>query len=297
MRNNSKKYPFFLIIDDGGFDYLFPEKKEGKITMETYVNILKIAKKFDIKIPICFTTKYLDKENISGTGAPLEYIDELIDFLKQNSKYIEIGYHGLTHEDDSHIGEFYHFEENKPVPEKIQREHIEKSKKIFDYWELDFPKLFVPPYHAWEEGVTDKILSEYNIKYLVSCKKIAFDKYKYRWSGSKYLEFLPRTSLGLSGNDYNLDLSMNRKIKFFPEKSLLDFVKCHIIPQKIFVRLRIEKSLLNFPVHSYMTHIGNFSKGTLDFWFKIFDFAANNKHLYLCKSNHDATDFYKKLIS
>jgi len=295
MRSNLRKYPFFCIIDDGGFDYVLAKEKKGKINMDTYYNILKLAKDFDIKIPICFTMKYLDKENISGLGTPLDYLDELIGFLKQNSRYIEIGYHGLTHEDNGHIGEFYHLEENKPVPERIQKEHLEKSQKIFDYWGLRFPELFVPPYHAWGEGVTDKILSEYGVKYLVSEKKFRFSGYKYQWSESPYLEFLPRSSLGLSGSDYNLNSQTTRKIRFFPKKTLFDFAKCHIIPQNLLIRLRIHKSLFNQPVHSYMTHIGNFAGKALDFWYRIFDFVINNKYLHLCKSNKEAVILYKKL--
>jgi len=124
------KYPFFIIIDDGGFDYAVPGDKESKIGMETYYNILRLAKEFGMKIPICFTMKYLDKENISGFGKPLEYIDELIDFLKVNSQHLEIGYHGLTHQSHpKYVGEFFYLDENKPVPLEIQKDHIVNSKK------------------------------------------------------------------------------------------------------------------------------------------------------------------------
>ena len=68
-----KKYPFFIAIDDGGFESVRYGNKENRIDMETYITILKIAKQFNIKIPICFTMKYLDKENISGYGEPLGY--------------------------------------------------------------------------------------------------------------------------------------------------------------------------------------------------------------------------------
>lgn len=295
MKKNAKKYPFFLIVDDGGFNYSVSNNKESKICMNTYNNILKLAKDFNIKIPICFTMKYLDKENISGVGAPLEYIDKLIDFLRNNTKYIEIGYHGLTHEYKGHIGEFYCLDINKPVPEEIQRDHIEKSKKIFTYWNFKFPEIFVPPYHAWEKNVTDRILSEYGVKYLVSYKKMLFNRYKYKWQESKYLQFLPRTSLGLNGSDYNLNFKMIRKIRFFPKKVLIDFVKCNIIPLKFFSRIRMKKSLFNnHAIHSYMTHIGNFSGQSIDFWREVLYFVRNNEHIYICKSNEDAITFYKK---
>lgn len=148
MKSSLRKYPFFIIVDDGGFDYAISKEKKGKIDMDTYYNILKLAKEFKIRIPICFTMKYLDKENISGVWRPLEYIDELINFLKNNREYIEIGYHGLTHEYDDGAGEFFCIGKNESVLEEIQRDHIEESQKIFKYLGFNFPELFVPPYHA-----------------------------------------------------------------------------------------------------------------------------------------------------
>jgi len=291
------KYLFFIIVDDGGFDYAIEGEKESKLSMETYHNILKLAMEYDMRIPICFTMKYFDKENISSLGKHLGYVDELVRFLKNNRKYIEIGYHGLTHEYDDHAGEFFCLDTGNRVSEKIQRDHIEKSKQIFDYWGLKFPEIFVPPYHAWEEGVTDKILSEYGVKYLISYRNIRYSGYRYKWEGSRYLEFLPRRSLGLNGADYDVHPDMIRKIKLFPEKKLVDFVTCHIIPQRFLTRIRIAKSFFNKPVHSYMTHIGNFSGQPMDFWYKIFDFVINRKDLRLCKSNEEAVCLYKELTA
>jgi hypothetical protein len=291
------RYPFFLIVDDGGFDHVTLPYEKGKIDIHTYENILKLAKQYEIRIPICFTVKYLDKDNISGVGMSLDYIDELIEFLKNNAKYIEIGYHGLTHEYRNHVGEFFCLDSNMPVSENEQRDHIEKSKNIFDYWGMKFPELFVPPYHAWEEGVTDRILAEYGSKYLVSYKKLKFSNYRYSWNGSQYLTFLPRTSIGLSGEDCELNCNITRKIRFFPNKSIVDFTKSHIIPRGIFSRLRIEHSLIDQPVHSYMTHIGNFSDQALEVWNNIFDYVVNNKRLSLCKSNDDAANYLRRMFS
>jgi len=290
-----KKYPFFIIIDDGGFDFAVKGDKNSKITLETYNTILKLAKKFDMRIPICFTMKYLDKENISRVGRPLEYVDKLINFLKKNKRYLEIGYHGLTHEYKNHIGEFYCLDINKPIPEKIQREHIEKSAKIFEYWDLDFPELFVPPYHSWEEGTTDKILAEYGVKYLVSQIKFTYGSHSYNWSRSKYLEFLPRSSLGIASKEYVL---MGLYKNYGPFKwKIRDFVKMFIIPRNPIINLYANRSIKQRIVHSYMTHIGNFIPQNYDFWIGLFEWVKKNTNLKLCKDNMEAIRYYFSRIN
>jgi len=273
-----KKYPFFIIIDDGGFKSVGHGDKENRIDMKTYQTILKIAREFNIKIPICFTIKYLDKENISEYGTPLEDVDGLIDFLKKNKKYIEIGYHGLTHNYKNHIGEFYCLDVNEPIPEKIQREHIEKSAKIFEYWNLDFPELFVPPYHAWEPGVTDKLLSKFGVKYLVSFEKFRYNNYEYKWNASRYILFLPREDMGIYS--YHTYLTEDQ----------LKIAKKLILPRNIINNLRFRKRIFNKPVHSYMVHIGNFMPRNYGFWVELLKWVENNPILRLCRDSHSAVE-------
>jgi len=69
MNHRLKTYLFFFIVDDGGFPYAIPGEEESKLDMTTY-NILKLAMECDVRIPICFTMKYLDKENISCSIGP-----------------------------------------------------------------------------------------------------------------------------------------------------------------------------------------------------------------------------------
>ena len=80
-----KKNPFFFIIDDGAFPYALPEK-ECPVGMKVYENILKIAKAFQVRIPICLTLKHLDSTGISKEADPVPYCDELVSFLKENQK-------------------------------------------------------------------------------------------------------------------------------------------------------------------------------------------------------------------
>lgn len=295
MKKFFNPYPFFIIVDDGGFDYATGKEKTGRIGMDAYENIVCLAREFKTRIPICFTAKFLDKENISGIGAPLEYVSELTNFLKSNSDAVEIGYHGLSHEHDGEAGEFFRLGSDDRVLVSEQRDHIQKSAAIFEYWGFRFPKLFVPPYHAWERGVTDKLLASFGVRYLVSCSKIKYGGRKYHWPGSRYLEFLPRAGMGIYGNDYDIDLRAKRKIKFYPERNIAGFAKDHIIPQKFFARLRLSKSLVCRPAHSYMAHIGNFSGKSLDFWREIFSFARNHDNIVICRDCDQAAVMYRNL--
>jgi len=295
MNSKNKKYPFFIIVDDGGFDYATGREKTGKICMDAYENIARLAREFKMRIPICFTAKFLDKENISGIGEPLEYASQLVDFLKQNADNIEIAYHGLSHEYQNCTGEFFCLDSGARVPAAVQHDHIQKSAAIFEYWGFSFPNLFVPPYHAWEWGVTDKLLASFGVRYLVSCRRIKYGRRKYHWPDSKYLKFLPRAGMGIYGNDYDIDSRARRNIKFYPEKDIAGFAKDHIIPQKIFSRLRLSRSLINRPVHSYMAHIGNFSGESLDFWREIFSFAQSHDNITICRDCDQAAAMYRNL--
>jgi hypothetical protein len=287
-------FPFFLIIDDGGFEYAIDEQADTKVGISTYENILRLAKNYSIRIPICFTMKHLDKENISGMGLPLEYSDELIEFLKENKAYVEIGFHGLTHEYNGHCGEFFRMDDGETVPEEIQRKHIQESEAIFASHGLSFPKIFVPPYHGWQRGVTDRLIAVAGGKYIVSIDRMRFMGKSYHWAGSAHLTFLPRASMGISGSDLDLRLEDRKRIKLYPEKSRLDFVRDHLKPQRLAARIRISRSLYNRPVHSYMTHIGNFCSSSMDFWFRLFDTVAADSRMCLCRSNEEAVKYYRE---
>ncbi len=295
MKNFFNSYPFFIIVDDGGFDYATGKEKTGRIGMDAYENIVCLAREFKTRIPICFTAKFLDKENISGMAEPLAYVSRLVEFLKQNVDAVEVAYHGLSHEYGDCAGEFFCLESGARVPATVQRDHIQKSALIFKYWGFGFPKLFVPPYHAWERGVTDKLLASLGVRYLVSCRQIKYGGRKYHWPDSRYLEFLPRAGMGVYGNDYDIDLRVKRKIKFYPERDIVGFAKDYIIPQKFFARLRLSKSLVSRPVHSYMAHIGNFSGKSLDFWREIFSFARNHDNIIVCRDCDQAAAMYRNL--
>lgn len=284
-----KSYPVFLVVDDGGHPYVDISSPEKTIPFDAYTNILKLAREFEIRIPIAFTMKYLDINNVSGCGQTVSYTRELIDLVENNQEYIEIGYHGLTHDIENHIGEFFLLDANTPVPEEIQRDHIHKSYLVFKDLGWKFPELFVPPTHIWELGVTDKILAEYGVKYLIS--KLAFKSkwgHTYKWKASQYLTLLPRTNLGIWA--WDLDISRDK----------LGVIKKWIIPRNIINRMILSelgwnifsKPLFNKPVHSYLINIGNFSGKSIDFWEGFFRYIKQNSKYDLVKSNEDVISKY-----
>jgi predicted deacetylase len=275
-----KRFPFFIVVDDGGHPCVGPQGHQYEIGIAAYRTILRLAEEFGIRIPICFTMKYLDKKNISGCAKPLDYVDELIGLLKANQKHIEVGYHGLTHEHEKHAGEFYCLDTGRPVPAALQEEHIEKSAEIFSYLGLDFPELFVPPYHAWEHGVTDELVSRLGVKYLVSFPKLAYGGHVYLWPPSRFLYFLYRGEIGLYS--YHTDLN-NRHLQTAQKLAL---------PRKLVVNLRHRRTLFNRRIHSYMVHIGNFLPQNYAFWMKLLTWAKESPRIVLCEDNRRAANFF-----
>lgn len=290
MQSKEVKFPFFIIVDDGGFMEAIPDRA-SQVGLGVYETILDLAREYDLCLPICVTTQWLDPE---GRGRKLPYAAELIALFRENAERLCIAYHGHTHEYCGHAGEFYCLDTNEAVPEQEQQDHIEASRRIFDFWSMPFPALCVPPYNAWEEGTTDRLLASAGVKTLVGYKTLRYKGLRYHWKGSKYLQFFPRTSIGLAGCDLAPDPFKVRKIRLYPRKTLLEFVKDHVRPQRLAARLRISHSLRNEPVHSYMTHIGNFFPDSMDFWRRLFDAVQENNQILFCKTYEDAAVLYER---
>jgi hypothetical protein len=273
-----KTYPFFFVVDDGGFPHAGHAEEPRQVGMENYRTILRIAKRFSLRIPICFTMKYLDKSNISGEGTPIGYLDDLIAFLKENHDCIEIGYHGLTHEYNHHVGEFYCLDTRQAVPVDVQQEHIEKSAHVFSDLGLAFPKVFVPPYHAWEWGVTDRLVSGFGVKYLISFARKRYGNRRYQWRPSRWLRFLPREEMAI----YSYHTVLN--------SAQIALAKKLLLPRTAVNNLSLRRTLLNVPVHSYMSHIGNFFPENYDMWVELLDWIKGQAKIKLCANNETAVD-------
>jgi hypothetical protein len=241
--------------------------------------------------------KYLDVNHIAQESSALPYAGELIAFLKDNAEFIEFSYHGLTHEYDNKPIEFFDIYTNSRVPCSIQRSHIRASFQIIESLSLPKPEIFVPPGHAWQLGVTDKILSEYGIRYLVSTPAFTFNEISYHWGDSLFLSFLPRTSVGIRHDDINLNEGIMRRTRVkSPILINADSVKRRICPRSIYYNLRYERRLVSPPIHSYMTHIGNFSNQAMRFWRQIFDFVLERDDIHLCRTSTEAESYYRALI-
>lgn len=287
-----KKISFFIIVDDGGFPYVDPCKKDIPINFAFYENVLKLAKKLDIKIPICFTLKYLDIHHISQYSEPLEYATDLIAFIKENKTHIEFGYHGLTHFYKETPIEFFDIYRNEKIPYNTQSLHIKKSFQIIQDLELPNPVIFVPPGHAWESGVTDRLLAQYGVKFIVSVPSLQFMGRIYSMGYSKYLIYLPRAGMGILHSDIDIDSGIIKKTKLGTIIVGSKWIEKFIKYRRLFYTLLFRKGFLR--VHSYMTHIGNFSDKSMNFWCEVFDYIRRDKQFHFCRSNKQAIEVWRK---
>ena len=265
--------PVFITIDDCGFNRVYPDNANTPVvSYNTYECLLELAKRYHTKVALAFTTKYLDRDNISGQGQPLPYLDKLMNLLINNQEHIEIANHGWIHDQKNHNGEFYLMDENKPVSEEIQEESIMQSDLIYKSWGLKSPKIFTPPYNAFVPGVTDRILSKYGCKYIVSTPYLHDDKYSrvrldYVSNTHKFdtsILFLPRLWLGVAAIQTNLS---NANLNLLKRVLLHNWSSSFKRPDQ-----------LN---QSYMTHIGNFLPDNYIFWDEIFEWIEKKPFLYL----------------
>lgn len=198
------------IIDDMGWSEGSDLRKKGGpsrlITdrgpiIEDYANVVEIGRQAGVRIPgmfvisdfdqagVCALPEYnmpIRESNLTEQGlswknsTPLEYNQKIMDYLGENSEYLEIGLHGVRHE-HFHEGTFQNAEwadgttgESWGIENaKLHCEAFEKIlRQYFSPEECSFPKSFVPPSHAFAYHSEDaRILNEYGIKYMCcSCK-------------------------------------------------------------------------------------------------------------------------------
>ena len=90
----SVPYPFFLAVDDGGSPNLHPDGTGPEISFDAYENIPRLAQEFELRIPICFTTRFLDVNNVSGYGEPVGYADQ--QYYETTIGRCGIGFHWMS---------------------------------------------------------------------------------------------------------------------------------------------------------------------------------------------------------
>lgn len=264
--------PVFITVDDCGFPRVYPNNpRTPTVGYETYQCLLSLAKKYATRIVLAFTTRYLDRDNISGQAQPLSYLNELMELLIKNKKHLEIANHGWIHDQQDHTGEFYLLDDNTPVPTELQEWSIKQSRLIYQSWGLDFPRVFTPPYNAFTPSVTDEILARYGCKYIVSTPTLHDNKYSpvrldYRsiMPGETASDtiLLPRSWLGLLAIHTSLNGTSLNSVK-------RELVKGY------------RRGKLVNPAR--MTHIGNFLPQNLPFWEETLRYVADSPFLYLPK--------------
>ena len=277
-----KRYPFFLVVDDGAF----PEAGDGDtrrpVGLDTYDTIVRLGREFGMRIPVCLTLQYLDRRNRSGQASVLPYAEALVERLVESRDAVEIGYHGLVHSLGGRTGEFFEIDTRRSVPEGVQARHIEISARIFEDWGLPFPTLFVPPFHAWEHGVTDRLVAAVGVKWLVSFRKLKMDGQRFAWPArSDHLGFLHRGDIGVYSRETVLDVDQ------------LELARRLIMPSSLRTNWSSRHRLGNPRVHSYMTHIGNFLPGNYSFWCTLLREVTENPRIRIMKDNEEAAHAFR----
>ncbi len=286
-------WPFLMIVDDGGRPYLNEAGKERLIPLENYELLLDLARDFKTCIPIAYTFRYLDYENVSGLGGALPFARELVSFMIENREFLPIQHHGLSHGYDYVVdhwkwtathAEFYNLDQGSPVPEEQQERHLSLCDQICQSINLTGIKTFVPPCHAWEPGVTDRILAKYGIENLITVPDYRFGNHRYKHQSSSHLEVLPRKSLGIH----------HRMTEQALDQQQLKRTLNEVLPMPVKTRLRYYRRISNPWLHSYYLHITNFYPETRNFWYQFFETLQSRPEICLPFNEQEAYQIFKK---
>jgi hypothetical protein len=246
-----------LVVDDIGIPYSYYDSG-FKVGMDPLERILGLAEDFDVRIPVAVIAGFLDVCGVSGRVPPNQDAGRIIEFLGAHPDRLPVWNHGLTHSRSGRLTEFQVFADEDRVPEETQRESLALSQEIFREVGLGEPDTLVPPGHAWEPGVTDRLAKELGFRSIAISmgKKTPFRRwlrhpgrpFERTWGASEYLESRFRLGLGISASK-----------KDFLFK---DYIKMrqYICPANGLVRLltqRTRKSEI-VPDHFY-AHIQNFA--------------------------------------
>ena len=242
-----------LVFDDGGMTHSNPDGTGFKIDIKVYDRILLLAKMNDIKIKIACNAVFFDTDNIAGLNMLNPECDNILKLFDLNKDYLEIWNHGLNHRYKNEFTEFFSYE-NGSVSQKYQREHLKLSHDIFIQSGFN-PDVFVPPGHAWEQNVTDKIAKQlgYTSIAIREFEKTSFKSwiknprrpFKMTWDKSENLDTLFRLGLGIAFDHINFDL----KVKF----KMSNYIS-NKFPLSFFLN---RKSKLKYPIDHFFAHIQN----------------------------------------
>jgi len=198
--------PFAVAIDDlgwnlgnnEGYDDLQGPYRIGierRMDINDYKCIVSVAKELNIRLQALFIMGEMDRENVlkkypttnpngvnwdNSLNVNNEQL-EIMEFVKQNSSYLEFGLHGVLHEywteeNKRSRAEWYNIDDNRPWPEEKIDNHIMCFKEILGQYGLSeaeghsFPESFVPcaySYHWNPDGEfsTGVVLKKEGVKY------------------------------------------------------------------------------------------------------------------------------------
>ena len=293
---NHNENIFYLIVDDGGFEKTFPDNKGKVIAFSAYENLLKLARQFNTQIVLACTSKFLDVKGISRTPAPHYHSKKLIKFLEKNNDKIIIADHGYDHLFENRYTEFYNYYEDKQRLRDEQRFHLDLSISIYKSLGWQTPKIFAPPAHGWEPGITDQIYAERGFEYLTSllwikkpiCIRHLFkpcffsDPVANFPKNSAFLKILPRLSIGIPSNTTHLN-------KYHMWRAYRSVYKKDNVYSLIFHGKQTDQP------HNYIAHIANFTGDkNYEKWELLINKLLSN-NIYIPQTFRESVDCWEKL--
>ena len=174
--------------------------------------------------------------------------------------------------------EFFNLDHGRPVPEIDQASHLKACSAICEVMGLGRPEAFVPPCHAWQPGVTDRLLASHGIFRIITVPVVRFAGRTYRTLRSDYLRVLPRRSLHLSHDTAEGSLDDCR------QRTMHRMVS----PMNAFWSLRYYRRWQEPTVHSYYAHVTNFFPESRDFWRRFFDGVRHRRDLVFPMTTEEA---------
>ena len=242
-----------LVFDDGGMTHSNPDGTGFKIDIKVYDRMLLLAKKNDIKIQIACNAVFFDVDNIAGLNLLNPECDKILKLFDDNRSYLEIWNHGLNHRYKNECTEFFSYKDG-PISYDYQKEHLKLSQDIFKKNNI-LPTVFVPPGHAWEQNITDKIAEEQGITAIAirEFEKTSFKAwiknpgkpYKMTWEKSESINTFFRLGLGIAFDRVNFDQKVKRKMSNYIANRF---------PQSLLINRKLR---LKYPVDHFFAHIQN----------------------------------------
>lgn len=262
----SAKDGIVLVVDDAGLPYENPDKTGYRIPFAAYERLVKLAQTYNVKIPVSVTAGFIDINNISGHDLAEPDVQRLINFFKKNRQHLPVWSHGLTHQFENAYTEFGLYDKRKSVPADIQKSRLESSRMVFRDVGLKAPKVFVPPGHCWEPGVTDRLARETGFESIAIRE---FEKtpvktwitkpcrrFKGTWSDSTHLKTLYRLGLGLVHNKRKLTSGDYWKTRQY------------VLGTRNITRVFVHRKTKIKPPHHFFAHIHNFSMSECHYYWR-----------------------------